>query len=66
VTRFEGIGGGLDDDFANGSAAGESDFVDAGVSNERGASGFAKSVDDVDYAGRQASLLQNSLRIREQ
>src|SRR5262249_9732487 len=40
---LEGVGGGLDDDLADGGAAGESNFVDSGMRNERSPRGFAKT-----------------------
>src|SRR5256714_11917799 len=55
---LEGIGGALDDDFSHGGAAGERDFVHAGMRDERGASRFTESVDDVDHAGWYTGFLE--------
>ncbi len=55
---LEGVRGALDDDFADGGAAGEGDFVHAGMGDEGGASGFAKAVDDIDNAGWKAGFLE--------
>src|SRR5580698_3707086 len=53
---LERISGAFDDDFADGGAAGESDFIHAGMRYERGTRGFAEAVDDVYHTRRQANF----------
>ena len=53
---LHGVRGLLDDDLADGGAAGESDFVDVGMLDERSAAGLAETGDDVDDARRQAAV----------
>src|SRR5258707_57274 len=45
---LEGVRGALDDNFPDNGAAGECDFVHAGMSDERRPRGLAKAVDDID------------------
>ena len=46
----------LDDDFADGGAAGEGDFIYVGMLNQRSAASFSEAGDDVDYARGQAAI----------
>src|SRR5215472_4631442 len=63
ATKFESdtlerIRGTLDDDFSDGRAAGEGDFVNVGMSDKPSTRGFAKAVDDVDDTGRQPDFFE--------
>src|SRR5579864_2512929 len=53
---FERVCSALDDDLADRGASGESNFVDTGMRDERGARSFTEAIDDVHHAGRQANL----------
>ena len=61
ATEFEsdalhGVSGLLDDDLADGGAAGKGNLVDVGMLDERSAAGLAKAGDDVDDPRRQAAV----------
>src|SRR5439155_9216703 len=55
---LEGVRRALDNDLANCGAAGERDFVHAGMRNQCGSRRFAKPVDNVDDARWQAQFLK--------
>src|SRR5207245_3664974 len=55
---LERVRGTFDDDFSDGGAAGEGDFVNAGMGHQRGSGGLAKTVDDVDDAGRKTKFFK--------
>src|SRR6266436_4459317 len=55
---LERVGGALDDDLSDRSAAGEGDFVHAGMSDERSTRRFAKAIDNVDDTGRQTQFFE--------
>src|SRR6266404_4592755 len=55
---LESVGGALDDDLSDRSAAGEGDFVHAGMSDERSTRRFAKAIDNVDDTGRQTQFFE--------
>jgi hypothetical protein len=61
AAEFEGdalyrVSGLLDDDLADGGAAGEGDLVDVGMLDEWSAAGFSEAGDDVDHARRQTAV----------
>src|SRR2546426_6588823 len=55
---LESVRSALDDDFSDGGAAREGDFVHTGMCDKRSARGFAKPVDNIDDPGRQAQLFK--------
>src|SRR2546428_5091214 len=55
---LECVGGALHDHFPDGGTPREGDLVHVGMSNERGACSFAKTVDNVDHARRQSNFFE--------
>src|SRR6266404_2023678 len=55
---LESVGGALDDDLSDRSAAGEGDFVHAGMSDERSTRRFAKAIDNIGDTGRQTQFFE--------
>ena len=61
---LQGVRGALDDQFADGRAAGERDLIHAGMRDQRGTAGLAKAIHDIDDAGRQAHVFEPACKFK--